>query len=124
MTGNTVAAELGIEPAQSVLVINAPGDYGTLVGGLPPGTTVTRHRPADVVHAFAGNLQDLAEHGPVAVASVLPGGLVWVSYPKGDGCDIKPDQLRDAIHGWRPDTEVAIDDVWSAMRFRPESEVE
>jgi hypothetical protein len=123
MTGNSAAERLGIKPAQSVLVINPPGDYDALVGGLPPGTTVVRHRPADVVHAFAGTPDELAQHGPVAVASVASGGLVWISYPTDGQSEIDPDLLRDAIAGWRPvNQQVTVDGVWSAMQFRPEAE--
>jgi hypothetical protein len=115
---------LGIKPAQSVLVINPPGDYGTLVGGLPPGATVVRHRPADVVHAFAGTAGELAEHGPVAAASVLADGLVWISYPADGHSDIDEAMLRDAIAGWRPvNQQITIDGEWSAMQFRREAEV-
>ncbi len=96
MDAKPVAAKLGIRPAQSVFVINPPGNYETLVGGLPPGTTVVRHRPADVV---------------------------WISYPKNGASELKRDMLRDAINGWQPVSQVAIDDTWSAMRFRPDAEV-
>jgi hypothetical protein len=123
MNAKPVAAKLGIKPAQSVLVINPPGNYETLVGGLPPGTTVVRHRPADVVHVFASTLVELAEHGAEATAAVKPGGLVWISYPKNGASELKRDMLRDAINGWQPVSQVAIDDTWSAMRFRPDAEV-
>jgi hypothetical protein len=123
MKAKPVAAKLGIKPAQSVFVINPPGDYAALVGGLPPGTTVVRHRPADVVHLFARTLVELAEHGAEATAAVKPGGLVWISYPKGGASELKRDVLRDAIDGWQPVTQVAIDETWSAMRFRPDAEV-
>jgi hypothetical protein len=123
MDAKPVAAKLGIKPAQSVLVINPPGDYEKLVGGLPPGTTVVRHRPADVVHVFARTVVELAEHGAEATAAVKPGGLVWISYPKNGGSDLKRDVVRDAIEGWQPVTQVAIDATWSAMRFRPDAEV-
>jgi len=123
MNAKPVAAKLGIKPAQSVLVINPPGNYETLVGGLPPGTTVVRHRPADVVHVFARTLVELAEHGAEATAAVKPGGLVWISYPKNGASELKRDMLRDAINGWQPVSQVAIDDTWSAMRFRPDAEV-
>ncbi len=123
MNAKTVAAKLGIKPAQSIFLINPPGDYAALVGGLPPRATVGRHRPADVVHLFARTLVDLAEHGEEATAAVKPGGLVWISYPKGGASELKRDALRDAINGWQPVTQVAIDDTWSAMRFRPDAEV-
>jgi hypothetical protein len=122
MNVKSVAAKLGIKPAQSIFLINPPGDYAEMVGGLPPGTTVVRHRPADVVHLFASSMVELAEHGAEATAAVKPGGLVWISYPKG-GPGLKRDMLRDAIEGWQPVTQVAIDNTWSAMRFRPDAEV-
>jgi hypothetical protein len=122
MNVKSVAAKLGIKPAQSIFLINPPGDYAEMVGGLPPGTTVVRHRPADVVHLFARSMVELAEHGAEATAAVKPGGLVWISYPKG-GPGLKRDMLRDAIEGWQPVTQVAIDSTWSAMRFRPDAEV-
>jgi hypothetical protein len=123
MNAKSVAAKLGIKPAQSVFVINPPGDYSALVGGLPPGTTVVRHRPADVVHLFARTLVEVAEHGTEATAAVKPGGLVWISYPKGGASELKRDVLRDAVDGWQPVTQIAIDATWSAMRFRPDAEV-
>jgi hypothetical protein len=123
MNAKPVAAKLGIKPAQSVFVINPPGDYDALVGGLPPGTTVVRHRPADVVHLFARTLVELAEHGAEATAAVKPGGLVWISYPKGGASELKRDMLHDAITGWQPVTQIAIDETWSALRFRPDAEV-
>ena len=123
MDVKSVAAKLGIRPAQSIFLINPPGDYAEMVGGLPPGTTVVRHRPADVVHLFARTMVELADHGAEATAAVKPGGLVWISYPKGGESELKRDALRDAIEGWQPVTQVAIDGTWSAMRFRPDAEV-
>ncbi len=123
MNAKTVAAKLGIKPAQSVFVINPPSDYAELVGGLPPGTTVVRHRPADVVHLFARDQVELAEHGVEAIAAVKPGGMVWISYPKGGASDLKRDVLHDAIDGWEPVSQIAVDETWSAMRFRPSEDV-
>ncbi|GAA5188911.1 hypothetical protein GCM10023322_40680 [Rugosimonospora acidiphila] len=116
--------KLGIKPAQSVLVINPPDDYGSIVGDLPPGTTVVRHRPADVVHAFAATPEELDEHGPVAVASVLDDGVVWISYPADGQSTIDLGLLQNAIAGWKPVNEqIKIDGAWSAMEFRRENEL-
>jgi len=46
---------------------------------------------------------------------------MWIAYPKAGKSDLKRDTipphltLRDMI----PIGQVAIDDVWSALRFRP-----
>jgi hypothetical protein len=47
--------------------------------------------------------------------------VLWFAYPKGGRADINRDTLWPlvATHGLRPITQVAIDDTWSALRFRP-----
>jgi hypothetical protein len=119
----TAATKLGIRPGHTVYPIEPPGDYAALVGGLPDGATMARKAPADVVHAFARTVAELTERGQQAVAAVRPGGLVWISYPKGGRSELKRDMLRDAIPGWQTVMQVAVDDEWSALRFRPDSEV-
>jgi hypothetical protein len=123
MSGTSLAAKLGIKPAKTVLPINPPSDYAALIGELPEGATIVSSEPADVVHAFARTRADLARLGARAVAAVRPGGLVWVSYPRGGTSELKRDLLIDAIEGWRPVSQISVDDLWSAMRFRPLSEV-
>jgi hypothetical protein len=52
----------------------------------------------------------------------------WASYPKRSA-KVATDLTRDhgweafATADWRPVTQVSIDDVWSALRFRPLAEV-
>ena len=60
--------------------------------------------------------------------SVRPGGPLWIAYPKGTSgvkTDVNRDRLWEALRptGWRPIRQVALDEVWSAMRFRPADEV-
>jgi hypothetical protein len=47
--------------------------------------------------------------------------VFWIAYPKGGRADINRDTLWPlvAVHGLRPITQVAIDDTWSTLRFRP-----
>ena len=46
-----------------------------------------------------------------------------VAYPKGGqlGTDLNRDSLAATLktHGIQPVRQVALDDVWSALRFRP-----
>ena len=60
--------------------------------------------------ALAGNGPDL---GRVSV--------FWVVYPKGGRSDLDRDSLWPIVAelGLRPIAQVAVDDVWSALRFRP-----
>jgi hypothetical protein len=47
--------------------------------------------------------------------------FLWICYPKGGRADINRDTLWPMLtpYGLRPITQIAIDDVWSALRFRP-----
>src|SRR5213593_3024925 len=60
--------------------------------------------------------QSLAAHGD-RLARL---DLVWVVYPKGGRADINRDSLWPILAelDMRPVSQVAIDDVWSALRFR------
>lgn len=55
------------------------------------------------------------------------GGLLWLCYPKGTAkikTDLNRDVLRETVaarHGLEGVSLVAIDDTWSAMRFRSRS---
>jgi hypothetical protein len=48
-------------------------------------------------------------------------GVVWVAYPKGNKADINRDTLWPIVADldMRPCGQTAIDDRWSALRFRP-----
>ena len=47
--------------------------------------------------------------------------VLWVAYPKADRTDVNRDSLWPILaeRGLRPIGQVAIDDEWSALRFRP-----
>jgi hypothetical protein len=47
--------------------------------------------------------------------------VLWVAYPKGNKADINRDSVWSILgeYGMRPIAQVAVDEVWSALRFRP-----
>jgi hypothetical protein len=47
--------------------------------------------------------------------------VFWVIYPKANKADINRDTLWPILaeYGMRPIGQVAVDQVWSALRFRP-----
>jgi hypothetical protein len=59
----------------------------------------------------------LEEH----VADLAKPAAFWVAYPKGNKADINRDTLWPIVADFdmRPNSQVAIDDRWSALRFRP-----
>lgn len=126
----TMAQKLGIREGSSVLTVGAPAGYAELLGDLPPGAELTPSGdgPFDAIHLFVANQAALEAEWPPALGRLKPGEMMWVAYPKktsGMETDLTRDHGWDVVKaaGWRPVTQVAIDDTWSALRFRPEHEV-
>lgn len=77
---------------------------------------------------FARTRADLAEAAAGIAAAYRPGGRLWLCYPKKRG-RITSDITRDI--GWEPIhalgllgvAQVALDQDWSALRFRLQSEI-
>jgi len=84
--------------------------------------------PAGAILLFVKSLDEASQLTPDAARRVRTGGLLWVAYPKGTS-GVKTDVNRDKLWpvlskiDWRPIRQVALDDIWSAMRFRPSAEV-
>jgi hypothetical protein len=64
----------------------------------------------------------LARHGD----QLTRPNILWVSYPKANRTDLNRDTLWPILaeYGMRPVGQVAVDEVWSALRFRPLKEGE
>ena len=132
MAKRTLVERLRIQAGQRMLIMNPPPGYVESLGELPEGVEVV-HEPAeegeyDFVHLFVKDVAELERLGPVALGAVRYDGVLWLSYPKRSS-KVKTDITRDV--GWdvvgeaglRPVTQVSIDEVWSALRFRPVEKV-
>jgi hypothetical protein len=132
MADTPLIKKLGIKPKYHVLILNMPEGYREQLGTLPADVElVTSTKPAgsfDMVHLFVRNKAELDRDGLKAIQAVKPGGLLWISYPK-QSSKVETDLSRNVLwevfpdKEWRPVTQISIDDVWSALRFRPNSEV-
>jgi hypothetical protein len=130
MADTPLTKKLGIKPGFRMLILNAPDGYRDLLAPLPEGAEV--HLAAkgmfDFAQLFVHSQADVDEHALTAIRAVKSGGLLWLSYPKKSAkikTDISRDVGWDAVKnaGWEGVTLITIDDTWSAMRFRPASEV-
>ena len=130
MTTRPLTERLNLTGQLRALIMNAPKGYRTLLGPLPPDITVNT-KPSgryDFVHLFVNNREELATLGPAAMNAVKPMAIFWISYPKQGG-GVESDITRD--HGWDLvkqagfDTvaQVAVNDIWSALRFRPAEDI-
>jgi hypothetical protein len=126
----SLSQKLQFKPDQHLLLLNPPQDYVDHLKSELAGVrllTATREQ-SDAVLLFVNNLAEVASLAPEATQLVRPEGLLWIAYPKGSS-RIKTDVNRDTLWktvepaAWRPVRQIAIDEVWSAMRFRPADQV-
>jgi hypothetical protein len=127
---NPVARKLGMNPGMRALIISPPAGYLKLLAPLPDGLTVSSRSGGmyPFVQVFATRLSEINRLAQRLSKHAAPNALVWISYPKKTA-KLKGDLSRDVIRkamsgeGWRAVSIVAIDEVWSALRFRPVGQV-
>lgn len=125
-----IAKKLGIKPAMSALVIAAPPGYLKLLAPLPDSVVVSDVASGthEFIQLFATRASQIKQSAPPLLKHATPGALFWVAYPKktsGVESDLSRELVCEVIKptGWRPVSIVAIDDTWSALRFRPIKDV-
>lgn len=129
----SLVKKLLIKPNMRIGMVNQPEDSGELLGELPPGVSVATATAAapgslDLVLLWVKSLAELDALAPQAIAAVKYDGLLWIVYPKKSS-KIRTDIDRDS--GWERMRAlsfagvamVAVNETWSAMRYRPAERV-
>lgn len=123
-SGKPLAQKLALKPGQAFLLLDAPPGYKAPLGPLPKGVTIARPGgKADAVQVFATTREELKGAVAKAKAALNPGGMIWLTYPKGTS-SMKSEINRDSIReyalgvGLQTVTMIAVDDDWSAMRCK------
>jgi len=122
--------KLGLKPGMRALVVGAPSGYIDSLAPLPDRIDVSESLGSahDFVQFFATNKSEIAKLAKKLLQSAAPGALVWITYPKKSS-GVNSDLSREAVWaamegtGWRPVSQIAVDEIWSALRFRPTQEV-
>ena len=122
MSTKTVAQKLLIKPGGDVWTSHT--DRRDLLGPLPDGVSYVETLKAGATGiVFADDSASLralldARRGELAAVTAL-----WVVYPKANRTDINRDKLWQILaeYGLHPDRQIAVDEVWSALRFRPDA---
>lgn len=113
-----IARKLHIKEGTRVRVLNAPP-------GIELDFAMAEAQDADAILVFVKNRDELTTYGTAAIEAGRADRLAWIAYPKAGqlGTDLNRDILWQLVddQGIRPVRQVSIDDVWSALRFRPGS---
>jgi len=114
-----LSAKLQIKPGQRVATVAGTDDVPSVA---PPELAETPDA-ADVIVAFVRAKAELDSVAGPAIEAARRDKLAWIAYPKAGqlGTDLNRDILAKSLaeRGVQPVRQVAIDEVWSALRFRP-----
>lgn len=113
----SLAAKLNIKSGMKVRVVGKPANLSL------EGLTTTSSDRADGVIAFVRTLAEIDKTCGPALEAAKADKLAWIAYPKAGqlGTDVNRDILWNHVakRGLQGVRQIALDDVWSAMRFRP-----
>ena len=119
MSTKSIAGKLLIKP--NTTVWSSHTSHLNLIEPLPESVQhVERPEQATTALLFADDARSLRDILNEHKDRLLRPNI-WVAYPKANRVDINRDTLWPILgeYGMRPIAQVALDDVWSAMRFRP-----
>jgi hypothetical protein len=125
MSDAPLAKRLQIKPGQRIAVLNAPAGYLEALGELPAQVNVSVKLSGefDLIQAFFSEREQIEKDALQLKKALRPGGVLWISYPKlsakAQG-DLSRDVLWRALApvGLKPVAQIAVDETWSALRFK------
>lgn len=138
MADSSLLKKLRLLPGQRALVLNAPAGYLDRLAPLPADAALETDANAadmgryDFVQVFVLDSNELARLAPAAQQACHYDGILWITYPKPSapaGSRLASDLSRDSLwelmkpSGLAPVMQIAIDETWSALRFRPSERV-
>ena len=125
-----VGRKLGMNPGMRALIIAPPRGYLKSLAPQSDNLTVSSRAAGNYsfVQVFVTRLSEIGRFARRLSKHAAQNALVWISYPKKTSKvkgTLSRDVIREAMSaaGWRAVSIVAIDRVWSALRFRPASQV-
>lgn len=120
-------AKLNLKDEATIHVIGAPPSFdGALqqLSGVDVKRTITPKTRTTFGMAFAVTQADLDVRSAVLARAAEGDAVIWIAYPKGTSKRYRCEFNRDtgwtvlAAAGFEPVRMVAIDEDWSALRFR------
>ena len=123
----TVFAKLNLKDHKQIVVLDSPSSFESELAALQGVEVLRDLKKAKQVTfslAFVTTPQQIAALAPKLARKAEGDAILWFAYPKGTSKRYKSQISRD--HGWNvlgqegfePVRMVAIDEDWSAKRFR------
>jgi hypothetical protein len=128
-SGTPLARKLGLADGQRVLFLDLPQSLDDLANARHFARVeragwdgLAEARNFDFVHGFTGSRAVLEEATPGLRGAIVPGGMIWISWPKKASrvaTDVDENVLRELLlaTGLVDVKVAAIDAVWSGLKF-------
>jgi hypothetical protein len=123
----TLFEKLNLGDRQQIVVLDAPASFEPELARLPV-LTIHRHlesiAEAGFLISFVTRKAEVEALAPEVAARAKGDAVVWFAYPKGTSkkyrCNFNRDTGWDALNalGFETVRAVAIDEDWTALRFR------
>jgi hypothetical protein len=119
--------KLNLSAQTSIAVLNAPPSFETetaQLNNIEIVTKLTKSAKPDFVIAFVITRTELDAHSKAIATATVGDAVVWIAYPKQSSKKYRCEFNRDdgwtvlGAAGFEPVRQVAIDEDWSALRFR------
>ncbi len=123
----TVFAKLNLKDQKQIVVLNAPESFESELATLKGVEVLRDVKKAKAVAfslAFVTEQKRIDTLAPAIARKMEGDAVVWFAYPKGSSKKYKSQINRDngwnvmGKEGFEPVRMVAIDEDWSAIRFR------
>jgi hypothetical protein len=123
---NQLAKKLQIKPNSRWLLYNAPANYPDSLTPLPDGAEVVFNTSGyfNGIQLFVTNSTQLVSDLKIIVPLLKEDTVFWIIYPKkNSGIDTDLEMMSSwdspTQYGLRPVTSAAVNEIWTALRFRP-----
>jgi hypothetical protein len=130
---SALAKKLRFLPEHSVAVFNAPEGSAALLTPGPRELTIDPQpgKTFDAVLLYAEDVNQLRRLGATAIAAAHANALLWIACPRAGAAAsasdlrattswVQDDVLGEitSVTGYKPVAFVALDDNWTALRFK------
>ncbi|MGM0689867.1 MAG: hypothetical protein ACQESO_09840 [Bacillota bacterium] len=120
--------KLNLKEQKEIFIINSPSSFRSELNELPQDLEIKEMISGDIeisfILAFVTEQEEIDKLATIISSKLKGDGLIWFAYPKQKSKSIISKINRE--HGWNilgklgfePVRQVAIDENWSAIRFR------
>lgn len=122
-SGTPLVKKLGIKEGFTIMIVNAPVHYFSLLENMPEVKAVKdKKKLKDFIHFFPKDEKELLKLLPELRTQMVEDGMIWVSWSKKTSkviSDVNEHTIRKyALSMDLVDVKVcAVDEVWSAMKL-------